>query len=72
MFRYKLSFEYNFSLEIVMERYNKLIMKYIPDAMAETNAIDDFNDLQNQRENWIASDWFAWEHIIRNYRDKME
>ena len=42
-------------------------LKYIPDAVAKTDAVDKFVEFINQRRRWINSTWFAIEFVLRNY-----
>ena len=42
-------------------------LRYIPDAIARTDAVDDLIEFMNQRRRWINSSWFALEYVLRNY-----
>lgn len=42
-------------------------LKYIPKAVARTDAIDSMPEFINQRRRWINSTWFALEYVLRNY-----
>eukprot|EP00825_Cyclidium_porcatum_P012454 TRINITY_DN164_c0_g1_i2.p1 TRINITY_DN164_c0_g1~~TRINITY_DN164_c0_g1_i2.p1 ORF type:complete len:547 (-),score=56.55 TRINITY_DN164_c0_g1_i2:396-2036(-) len=47
-------------------------LKYIEDAEAYTDSIDDFEGLINQRRRWINSTYFALEYVLRNYQFHIE
>jgi chitin synthase len=43
-------------------------LRYIPDAVAKTDAVDDILEFMNQRRRWINSSYFALEYVLRNYK----
>ncbi|KRW99162.1 hypothetical protein PPERSA_07405 [Pseudocohnilembus persalinus] len=47
-------------------------LKYIPDAVAETDPVQTFEEFLNQRRRWINSSWFALEYVLRNYATDLE
>ncbi len=47
-------------------------LRYIPDAVARTDAVDDFLEFMNQRRRWINSSWFALDYVLRNYKFHIE
>lgn len=54
-------------LGIFTQVNSKYILKYIEDAIARTDSINNFEDLVNQRRRWINSTWFALEYVLNSY-----
>ncbi len=48
------------------------ILKYVPDADAYTDAVDDFIEFMQQRRRWINSSWFALDYVLRNWQAHLE
>jgi chitin synthase len=59
-------------LGIFCQAESNYIMKYIPDAVARTDAVDNIIEFINQRRRWINSSWFALNYVLRNYAYHVE
>ncbi len=55
-------------LGIFCQLDSKYTLKYIPDAIAKTDAIDNLIEFILQRRRWINSSWFALDYVLRNYK----
>jgi cellulose synthase/poly-beta-1,6-N-acetylglucosamine synthase-like glycosyltransferase len=54
-------------LGIYCQKDSKYYLKYVPDAEAKTDPMDDLIDLMVQRRRWINSSYFAFDYVFRNY-----
>jgi chitin synthase len=54
-------------LGIYCQKGAKYFLKYVPDAVAKTDPMDDLIDLMVQRRRWINSSFFAFDYVFRNY-----
>lgn len=48
------------------------ILKYIPDAVCNTDPIKYFLLLMKQRRRWINGSWFALNHVLRKFPRKLQ
>jgi chitin synthase len=54
-------------LGIFCQHNKKYVLKYIPNAVARTDAVDSFEEFMLQRRRWINSSWYAIDYVLRNY-----
>ncbi len=55
------------SLGIYCQMNSKYVLRYIPDAKADTDPMKDHENLMNQRRRWINSSMFAFFYAYKNY-----
>ncbi|KRX06345.1 hypothetical protein PPERSA_04958 [Pseudocohnilembus persalinus] len=59
-------------LGIFAQEFFKYSLKYVPNARAYTDAIDNNIEFMLQRRRWINSTWFALNYVLRNYNEHMK
>lgn len=59
-------------LGIFCQLKSDFVLKYLPLAVARTDAVDTFDEFLQQRRRWINSSWFALDYVLRNYPYKIQ